>query len=97
MNDVIYKFLDKYVGDNYSLRSTPDNEFHSLYFDENSIILSFKINCWKKVTIFRFSGLCKVVSDFFSIDKKEAGDHIEKWFCEKHKLEKIEDVLNKNG
>ena len=95
MTDIIYKFLDNYVGNKFILKSTLDNEFHTLYYDDSSIILSFRVNYWKKVTVFGFSGLCKTVSNHFSIEKEEAKKHIEQWFLKKHNLEKIEDVLKK--
>lgn len=92
MEEVIYIFLDDYIGDEVKVKSSPDNEFYALYSKNEDLIFSFKINVWDRIVTYRNTKLCKTVARFFSIDDDLAIKYVKDWFDKKHNITGLIDL-----
>ena len=98
MKDLVYKFLDNYLGDEvvckpngmkewYVIRSKKNNQriFKFFVFNKNGV---------QKISLVREVSLCCKVSGYCGIDNVEdCTNYIKNWFGDKHGLIKVSDVL----
>ena len=104
---MIYKFLDRYIGDGatakpvikhiynpYTFTMRPQVYSYDLCSDNGTIILVFKIyDNGEKIAIYRSDRLCSTVSGFFGIDSNESMRYIRDWFADKYDMKKVGDLL----
>jgi hypothetical protein len=108
MEELVYKFLDDYLGDDVFYKIKPINYFikepysvnrcnrYYIYSKKNkSIILFFNhFHNSGNIKIFRDNVLTGTVSRFFDIGTESAQEIIKNWFGDKHNLEKVSDLLS---
>ena len=107
MKDLVYKFLDNYLGDEVICKRSGINEFYVIRSKKNNErILKFYVLEMKggheKIKLFRDESLCSKVQGYCGIDKvDDCVNYIKDWFGDKHGLKKVRDVLkfvpNENG
>ena len=93
MKQMVYKFLDQYVGLGIQLTHNEDRSFYFIFSDNKIQIIKFKmINNWENVKLFRSESLCKTLSRFFCISEDEAAMFTKDWFGDRHNLKKVGDL-----
>lgn len=96
MEEIIFKFLDEYIGDNVRSITSIDvdsgTRVCSFFTKDGDLIFFFTINVWDKITTFRTSRLCETVSGFFSIPNEDAKNLIKDWFDKKYNIVNIKDL-----
>lgn len=98
MEKTIYKFLDKYLGDEVVCikdRPTRGYNYYELYSKNNkTLIFLFQVRRNDgAIVIFRSSYLTMMVSTFFSMDPNETSNIIRDWFGDKHNIKKVRDLM----
>jgi len=99
MKEIIYKFLDEYLGDEVvCIKTRPKSGSHNVYDlcskKNKTIIIVFTISDLDgQILIFKSSQLTNLVSDLFSMDDFNAADIIRNWFGDKHNLNKVKDLI----
>lgn len=95
--NIIYKFLDEYIGITFSVYkvyTTPNRvEQYTVTSDNGKIVFYF----WHRdesFWIFRSEELCNMVSSFFGIDNDDSAQIIKKWFGDRAKINKMNDLFN---
>lgn len=94
MEKNIYYFLDKLVGNKVKCIPTNTKDFYNIYSLNGIHIVSFKVlNDGVQVSLVRPVYLSKLVSNFFGIGVGESSEYIRDWFGDRHKLNKVRDIL----
>lgn len=98
MEETIYKFLDKYLGNEVVCvkdRSTRHYNYYGFFSKKNKTrILLFQVRRNDgNIIIFRSSFLTEMVSDFFSIEENDSTTIIKDWFGKKHNINKVKDLM----
>ena len=101
MKDVIYKFLDDYVGDGVVCKDPRGrglllrNLVHKPFaFYSNKGVLIFEVLITEDGDLFKLfccSQLTKTVSGFFGIE--DAASQIRDWFGQKYNMKKVSDIM----
>ena len=93
MKQLIYKFLDEYVGPGIQLTHNEDRTFYNIFSDNKTQIITFRMtNDWENIKLFRSDSLCKTLSRFFCISEDEAAMFTKDWFGDRHNLKKVGDL-----
>ena len=93
MKQIIYKFLDEYVGSGIYFTHNEDRSFYNIFSNNKTRIITFRIsNNWEYIKLFRSESLCKTISSFFCIPEDEAAMFTKDWFGDRHNLKKVGDL-----
>lgn len=93
MTQIIYKFLDEYLGHGIYLTHNEDRFFYNVFSCDKTLILTFRVkDNWDNIKLFRSEPLCKTVSSLFCITTDEASKFISNWFGEIHNLKRVGDL-----
>ena len=93
MKQMVYKFLDQYVGLGIQLTHNEDRSFYNIFSDNKTPIIQFKMtNNWENIKLFRSESLSKTLSRFFCISEDEAAMFTKDWFGDRHNLKKVGDL-----
>jgi hypothetical protein len=93
MKQIVYKFLDEYVGDGIYLTHNEDRSFFNIYSTNKTQIITFRVaDNWEHIKLFRSESLCKTLSRFFCISEDEAALFTKDWFGDRHNLKKVGDL-----
>ena len=101
MEELIYKFLDEYVGDGAICKNRPglichviDGVIYRIYgIHSNNGTLIFEVIVSENKDRYKFirsNDLSKTVSRFFGVD--EPFNYVRDWFRQKYDLEKVSDI-----
>ena len=105
MKDLVYKFLDNYLGDEVvcnpdgmSYNRDGTKESYVIYSKKNAQrIIKFFVfdnNGVQQINFFRILSLCSKVQGYCGIDNvDDCANYIKDWFGDKHGLNKVSDVL----
>ena len=98
MEKMIYKFLDKYLGDEVTCiktRTTDVCDTYDIFSKKNKTLILFFRVYHKKEGIFIFRGgkLTNTVSSYFNSEPKEVMPIIRDWFGDKHNIKKVGDLM----
>jgi hypothetical protein len=106
MKELIYKFLDKYVGDGINvrvrkepyydpllLRASIDNSY-VVKSDNDTTILFLTKNRIGGVNAHYSISLLEVMSNIFSESRDQCREHIRSWFFNKHKINNYRQLLD---
>jgi len=98
MEELVYKFLDDYLGDEvfYDIESVNKWNRYYIYSKKNKVIILFfhRYDNNMSFKIFRGNSLTNTVSRFFGMDTDNAASVIKDWFGDKHNLKKTSDLLS---
>ena len=73
MKQIVYKFLDEYVGTGIYLTHNEDRSFYNIFSNNKTRIITFRVaDNWEHIKLFRSESLCKTLSSFFCISEDEA-------------------------
>ena len=103
--DIIYNFLDKYVGDGINI-----NPFKTPYYDpillRSSLGVSYSVKSDNETTIMflhknRIGGVTPIysahliqsISNVFSESKEQCREYLRSWFCKKYKINDYKELL----
>ena len=93
MTQIIYKFLDEYLGHEIYLTHNEDRLFYNIYSYNKTLILTFRVkDNWENIKLFRGDQLCKTVSSLFCITTDEAAIYTKDWFGNRHNLKRVGDL-----
>ena len=93
MTQIVYKFLDEYVGDGIYLTHNEDRSFYNIYSMNKTPIITFRVaDNWEHIKLFRSEPLCKTLSNFFCISEDEAALFTKDWFGDRHNLKRVGDL-----
>ena len=93
MKQMVYKFLDQYVGLGIQLTHNEDRSFYNIFSNNKTRIISFRVaDNWEHIKLFRSESLCKTLSSFFCISEDEAVMFTKDWFGDRHNLKKVSDL-----
>ena len=93
MKQLVYKFLDEYVGHGIQLTHNEDRTFYNIFSDNKTQIITFRMtNDWENIKLFRSESLSKTLSRFFCITEDEAAMFTKDWFGDRHNLKKVGDL-----
>jgi len=102
MKDLVYKFLDNYLGDEVickpKLYSTSSNDWYIIRSTKNKQkIFDFFVSQKNRKKAFGFFSdqeLCIKVKSYCGIENvDDCANYIKDWFGDKHGLKKVNDVL----
>ena len=98
MREMIYKFLDNYLGDEvFCVKGKPSEKYDTygiISKKDKSVILSFNIiKSSGGIVIFRGGKLTNTVSSFFSMNPDDVSRIIRDWFGDKHNIKKMGDLM----
>ena len=94
MTQIVYKFLDEYVGTGIYLTHNEDRSFYNIFSNNKTQIITFRVaDNWEHVKLFRSEELTKTLSSFFCISEDNAAMFTKDWFGERHNLKKVSDVM----
>ena len=93
MTQIVYKFLDEYVGDGIYLTHNKDRSFYNIFSNNKTQIITFRVaDNWEHIKLFRSESLCKTLSSFFCISEDEAASFTKDWFGDRHNLKRVGDL-----
>ena len=93
MTQIVYKFLDEYVGPGIYLTHNEDRSFYNIFSNNKTRIITFRIsNDSENIKLFRSESLCKTLSSFFCISEDEAALFTKDWFGDRHNLKRVGDL-----
>ena len=93
MRQIIYNFLDEYVGTGIYLTHNEDRSFYNIFSNNKTRIITFRVSDnWEHIKLFRSESLCKTLSSFFCISEDDAASFTKDWFGEKYGLKKVGDL-----
>ena len=93
MTQIVYKFLDEYVGTGIYLTHNEDRSFYNIFSNNKTRIITFRVaDNWEHIKLFRSESLCKTLSSFFCISEDDAAMFTKDWFGEKYGLKKVGDL-----
>ena len=102
MTELIYEFLDMYVGG--GIKITLRNHLNILYnecketyvvkSDNGTTILFFNQNRIGGVNLFFSVGLLEVMSNMFSENREQCRKYVRSWFCDRHKINDYRELLS---
>lgn len=101
MKEVIYKFLDDYVGDGVICKKPPlgrglvfrnvIHTTHAIYSDKGVLIFEVLVSeDGEHYKFFCSSELSKTVSRFFGVE--ESFNYVRDWFGQKYGMKKVSDI-----
>ena len=98
MKDLVYKFLDEYLGDEVVCEPNGMKEWYIICSKKNNQrILKFFVRDKRgvqEIRLFRDFSLCSKVQGYCGIDKvDDCANYIKDWFGDKHGLNEVSDVL----
>jgi len=106
MNNLIYEFLDNYVGDGMNITNrvgvtinritfTDSNyEAYNVESNNGTVILYFIPNSIGDVKIFPSHILNTTICNMFSIEPTKSKEYIREWFREKHYIIHFRELLD---
>lgn len=97
----MYKFLDKHVGDTFSVVNVGDKKRHSykIFSNRGVLVLHFIVSQLEftleecRIILFRGDELCKTVSMVFDLTIDESMMVIRNWFGDKLNLKRVGDLI----
>ena len=93
MTQIVYKFLDEYVGNGIYLTHNEDRSFYNIFSNNKTQIITFRVaDNWEHIKLFRSEPLCKTLSNFFCISEDEAALFTKDWFVDRHNLKRVCDL-----
>ena len=93
MTQIVYKFLDEYVGNGIYLTHNEDRSFYNIFSNNKTKIITFRVaDNWEHIKLFRSEPLCKTLSNFFCISEDEAALFTKDWFGDRHNLKRVGDL-----
>lgn len=93
MTQIVYKFLDEYVGTGIYLTHNEDRSFYNIFSNNKTKIITFRVaDNWEHIKLFRSEPLCKTLSNFFCISEDEAAIFTKDWFGDRHNLKRVGDL-----
>ena len=93
MTQIVYKFLDEYVGNGIYLTHNEDRSFYNIYSMNKTPIITFRVtDDWEHIKLFRSEPLCKTLSSFFCISEDDAAMFTKDWFGDRHNLKRVGDL-----
>jgi hypothetical protein len=93
MTQIVYKFLDEYVGPGIYLTHNEDRSFYNIYSMNKTPIITFRVaDNWEHIKLFRSEPLCKTLSSFFCISEDDAAMFTKDWFGDRHNLKRVGDL-----
>ena len=93
MTQIVYKFLDEYVGTGIYLTHNEDRSFYNIFSNNKTKIITFRVaDNWEHIKLFRSEPLCKTLSNFFCISEDEAALFTKDWFGDRHNLKRVGDL-----
>ena len=93
MTQIVYKFLDEYVGNGIYLTHNEDRSFYNIFSNNKTQIITFRVaDNWEHIKLFRSEPLCKTLSNFFCISEDEAALFTKDWFGDRHNLKRVGDL-----
>ena len=93
MTQIVYKFLDEYVGTGIYLTHNEDRSFYNIFSNNKTQIITFRVaDNWEHIKLFRSEPLCKTLSNFFCISEDEAALFTKDWFGDRHNLKRVGDL-----
>jgi hypothetical protein len=93
MTQIVYKFLDEYVGNGIYLTHNEDRSFYNIFSNNKTQIITFRVaDNWEHIKLFRSEPLCKTLSRFFCISEDEAALFTKDWFGDRHNLKRVGDL-----
>ena len=98
MKDLVYKFLDNYLGDEVVCNTNGTKEWYVIRSKKNGQrILKFFVRDKRgvqEIRLFREVSLCYKVYGYCGIENvDDCTNYIKDWFGDKHGLKKVSDVL----
>ena len=98
MKEIIYKFLDEYVGEGVKCelaipafgRTRTDN--WEIFSDNGTMILWFTVK-GDMFKLYKSESLCKKIEGYFGIEPTESWKYIRDWFGDRQRLKKVGDLL----
>ena len=98
MEEIVYKFLDDYLGDEVFYEKESVNRWNRyyIYSKKNKVIILFfhRYGDNEHIKIYRGNSLTNTVSKFFDMDTESVTKIIRNWFGDKHNLKKVSDLLS---
>lgn len=99
--NMMYKFLDKHVGDTFSVVNVGDKKRHSykIFSNRGVLVLHFIVSQLEftleecRIILFRGDELCKTVSMVFDLTIDESMMVIRNWFGDKLNLKRVGDLI----
>ena len=93
MTQIVYKFLDEYVGTELYLNHNEDRSFYKIFSNNKTRIITFRVaDNWEHIKLFRSESLCKTLSSFFCISEDDAAMFTKDWFGDRHNLKRVGDL-----
>ena len=98
MKDLVYKFLDDYLGDEVVCKPNGMKEWYVICSKKNGQrilkLFVFDKRGIQQIRLFRDVSLCYKIQGYCGIDDVEdCTKYIRDWFGDKHGLNKVSDVL----
>jgi hypothetical protein len=98
---MMYKFLDKHVGDTFSVVNVGDKKRRSykIFSNKGVLVLHFIVSQLEfaldecRIILFRGDELCKTVSMVFDLTIDESMVVIRNWFGDKLNLKRVGDLI----
>jgi hypothetical protein len=102
MKTAMYKFLDKHVGETFTIVNVGDKKRHSykIFSNRGVLVLHFIISQLEstldecRIILFRGDELCKTVSMVFDLTIDEAMRFVRDWFGDKLNLNRVSDLIS---
>lgn len=104
---MVYKFLDKYIGEGISIIKRVENgpynpytltrterEFYDVKSDNGTLVLFFTPNSIGDVTIFPAYSVYTTVGGMFSLETEKSKQYLREWFREKNKIIHFRELLD---
>jgi hypothetical protein len=98
--NMVYKFLDKHVGETFSVVSVEDRKYsYRIFSNRGVLVLHFIVSQLERtleecrIILFRSDELCKTVSMVFDLTIDEAMRFVRDWFGDKLKLKRVSDLI----
>ena len=106
MTELIYKFLDNYVGDGMNITKRVGDTINRITFtdsgyeaynvesDNGTTILYFILNSIGDVNIYPAYSVYMTIGNMFSIEPAESKQYLREWFGEKYNIIHFRELLN---
>lgn len=98
MKQIIYKFLDDYVGEGAVCNLRPSGLFRTwsenweVISDNGIMILWFSVKS-DQIKVYRSDSLCGKIEGYLGIDPNESWKYVRDWFGEKYNIKVLSDLL----
>jgi len=96
-----YKFLDKHVGETFTIVSVGDRKHsYKIFSNRGQLVLHFIVSQLEstldecRIILFRGDELCKTVSMVFDLTIDEAMRFVRDWFGDKLNLNRVSDLMS---